>query len=388
MSDIKIFNNICEEGLSIVRKAGFTPSDSAEKPVGIMLRSANIKDCEFGPELLAISRSGVGVNNIPVDRCTEEGIAVFNTPGGNADGVKELVISSMILIARDVLGSMRWVQSLTGTDEEIAKAVESGKKQFVGPEVGGKTLGVIGLGAVGCRVANAALDLGMTVYGYDPYLSIAGAWNISKDVIHMESLEAMLPLCDYVSLHSPLTSETNGMIDAKTIAMMKDGVHIINCARAGLVDEDALLAALDSGKITRFASDFPSARTIGRPDVVLTPHLGGSTEESEVNCAIMAAQELVDYITTGNIKNSVNLPSVMLDRLGVARLCVIHRNVPRMINRFLDLIGEQDINVEHMINKPRGAIAYTIIDVGSAIGQDIVDKIAAMDEVMRVRVIA
>ncbi len=387
MADIKVINNISEAGLSIVEKAGYTLSREPERPVGIYMRSTDINDYQFNPELLAISRSGVGVNNIPVQRCTEEGIAVFNTPGGNSEGVKELVISAMILIARDVLGSMRWVQSLKGTDAEITRDVEKGKVNFVGPEIGGKTLGVIGLGAVGSRVANAALDLGMTVYGYDPYLSVDAAWKVSKNVVRMESLEAMLPLCDYVTLHAPLTAETERMINEKTISMMKDGVHLINYSRYEVVDEDAVLAALDSGKIVRFASDFPSARTIGRKDVSLTPHLGGSTDESEVNCAVMAAQELVEYLKTGNVKNSVNLPNVNLERMGEARLCVIHRNVPRMINRFLDLIGEQNINVEHMINKPQGDIAYTIIDTGAPISSSISDAIAAMDEVMRVRVI-
>ena len=387
MNDIKVINNISEIGLNIVANAGFNTSENPEKPVGIFVRSSDINDYEFNPELLAIARSGVGVNNIPVKRCTEKGIAVFNTPGCNSDGVKELVISALIFTARDVFGGMKWVQGLAGTDEEITKAVEQGKSQFVGSEIGGKTIGVIGLGSVGYRVANAALDLGMTVYGYDPHMSVDAAWRISQNVIHMDSLEAMLPLCDYVSLHSPLTGETRGMINEKTIAMMKDGVYLINYSRREVVDEEAVIAALDSGKIRRFASDFPSANTIGRPDVRLTPHLGASTAESEINCAVMAAQELVEYLKTGNIKNSVNLPTVVLDRLGVARLCVIHRNVPRMINRFLDLIGQQNINVEHMINKPRGDIAYTIIDVGSTIEKDIIDKIAAMSEVMRVRVI-
>lgn len=387
MNDIKVINNISEIGLNIVANAGFNPSENPEKPIGIFVRSSDINDYEFNPELLAIARSGVGVNNIPVKRCTEKGIAVFNTPGCNSDGVKELVISALIFTARDVFGGMKWVQGLAGTDEEITKAVERGKAQFSGSEIGGKTIGVIGLGSVGYRVANAALDLGMTVYGYDPHMSVDAAWRISQNVIHMDSLEAMLPLCDYVSLHSPLTAETHGMINEKTIAMMKDGVYLINYSRREVVDEKAVIAALDSGKIRRFASDFPSANTIGRPDVRLTPHLGASTAESEINCAVMAAQELVEYLKTGNIKNSVNLPTVVLDRLGVARLCVIHRNVPRMINRFLDLIGQQNINVEHMINKPRGDIAYTIIDVGSTIEKDIIDKIAAMSEVMRVRVI-
>lgn len=387
MHDIKVVNNISESGLNIVAKSGFNLSENPEDPIGIILRSADINDYEFNPELLAIARCGVGVNNIPVKRCTENGIVVFNTPGCNSDGVKELVISAMIFMARNVFGSMRWVQDLAGTDEEITRKVERGKAQFVGAEIGGKTLGVIGLGSVGYRVANAALDLGMTVYGYDPHMSVDAAWKISQNVIHMDSLEAMLPLCDYISLHSPLTAETSGMINEKTIAMMKDGVNLINYSRYEVVDEKAVLAALDSGKIARFASDFPSSNTIGRHDVSLTPHLGASTVESEINCAVMAAQEMVEYLKTGNIKNSVNLPTVILDRLGVARLCVIHRNVPRMINRFLDLIGEQNINVEHMINKPQREIAYTIIDVGSPIGKDITDKITSMDEVMRVRVI-
>jgi D-3-phosphoglycerate dehydrogenase len=387
MADVKIINNISDTGLNIVSDAGFNLSREPEHPVGIFMRSTDINDYQFNPELLAIARSGVGVNNIPVKRCTENGIAVFNTPGGNSNGVKELVISAMILIARDVLGSMRWVQSLTGTDEEITRDVEKGKVKFVGPEIEGKTLGVIGLGNVGSKVANAALDMGMTVYGYDPYLSVDAAWKVSKDVIRVSSLDAMLPLCDYVTLHPPLTAETYGMINEKTIAMMKDGVHLINYSRYEVVDEDAVIAALDSGKIVRFASDFPSARTIGRTDTSLTPHLGGSTDESEINCAVMAAQELVDYLKTGNVTNSVNLPTVHLDRLGVARMCVIHQNVPRMLNRILDLIGDANINVEHMINKPQGEIAYTIIDAGSPISQEIVDKIDAMTEVMRVRVI-
>ena len=387
MADVKIINNISEAGLNIVSKAGFELSADPADPVGIFMRSAVIHDYKFNPSLLAISRSGVGVNNIPVERCTQEGIVVFNTPGANSEGVKELVIGAMIMIARDVLGSMRWVQTLRGDDVEITKEVEHGKVKFVGPEIGGKTLGVIGLGSVGSKVANAALDLGMTVYGYDPYLSVDAAWKVSKNVVRMESLDTMLPLCDYVSIHTPATNETMNMINADTIAKMKDGVHLINYARYECVDEKAVIEALDSGKICRYASDFPSVATIGRGDVSLTPHLGGSTEESEVNCAVMAAQELVEYLKTGNIKNSVNLPSVSLERLGVSRLCVIHQNVPRMINRFLDLIGEQNINVEHMINKPLGDIAYTIIDTGSHVGSEISDKIAAMKEVMRVRVI-
>ena len=388
MADIKIINNLSENGLDVLRNAGFKISEEEENPIGILMRSKIIHDYVFNPELLAISRSGVGVNNIPVDRCTQEGIAVFNTPGANSNSVKELTISLMVLIARSVVDSMRWIDTLKGLgDDAIKEEVERGKKDFVGPELEGKTLGVIGLGAVGSKVANAALDLGMTVYGYDPYLSVDAAWKVSKNVQRIESLDELYPLCDYITLHPPLTPETKAMIDEKAIAKMRDGVRLINCARGGIVNEEAVLAALDSGKIAYFASDFPSEATIGHKNVILTPHLGGSSEESEVNCAVMAAQELVEYLKTGNVKNSVNLPTVSLERMGEARLCVIHKNVPRMINRFLDLIGDENINVEHMINKPSGDIAYTIIDTGSDISAHIEEQISAMDEVMRVRII-
>ena len=387
MADIKIINNLSDEGLNVLREAGYVLSRDAEKPIGILMRSSDINDDEFNPELLGIARSGVGVNNIPVERCTEDGIAVFNAPGANSNSVKELVIAILVMISRDILGSMRFSHALRGTDEEMAVAFEKGKKDFVGPEIAGKTIGVVGLGCVGSKVANAALDLGMTVYGYDPHLSVDAAWKVSKDVIRVDSFEAMLPLCDYVTMHPPLTSETFHMINADTVALMKQGARLINYSRYEVVDEAAVIAALDSGKLTRYASDFPSNLTVNRDDVSLTPHLGGSSEESEVNCAVMAAQELVEYLKTGNVRNSVNLPTVSLERMGVSRLCVIHSNVPRMINRFLDLIGDENINVEHMINKPSGDIAYTIIDTGSAISEEIRKKIGEMKEVKRVRVI-
>lgn len=386
MPDIKKINNISEAGMQVITDNGFTWSEDEEKPIGIIMRSKLIHDCVFNSELLAISRSGVGVNNIPVERCTAGGIAVFNTPGGNSEAVKELVISAMILISRDVIPSMRWVDTIADSDS-IKDTVEKGKASFVGPEIEGKTLGVIGLGNVGSKVANAALDLGMRVYGYDPYLSVDAAWKVSKAVERVESLDVLYPLCDFISLHPPLTEETRGMINAAAISKMRDGVRVLNYARDTIVDEEAMLAAIDSGKVARFASDFPTRRTIGHRNVILTPHLGGSSDESEVNCAVMAARELVEYLKTGNVKNSVNLPNVSLERMGAARLCVIHRNVPRMINRFLDLIGDENINVEHMINKPRGDIAYTIIDTGAPISPEIERSIAAMNEVMRVRVI-
>ncbi len=387
MADIKKINNLSEAGLEILTRAGYSYSEDEENPVGILMRSKIIHDYKFNPELLAISRSGVGVNNIPVERCTQNGIAVFNTPGANSNSVKELTICAMIMIARSVADSMDWVDTIRDMGEGIKDEVERGKAAFVGPELAGKTLGVIGLGAVGSKVANAALDLGMTVYGYDPYLSVDAAWKVSRNVIRIETLDELWPLCDYISLHPPLTPETKGMINAEVIAKMRDGVRFINYARGAIVNEADMLAAVDRGKVAYYASDFPTKENIGHHNVITTPHLGGSSEESEVNCAVMAAQELVEYLKTGNVKNSVNLPTVVLDRLGQARLCVIHRNVPRMINRFLDLIGNENINVEHMINKPSGDIAYTIIDTGSDISEHIEQQIAAMDEVMRVRVI-
>ena len=386
MADILKINNLSDEGLAVLTDNGFTYSDTEEHPIGYLMRSKIILDQQFNPELVAIARSGVGVNNIPVERCTQEGIAVFNTPGGNANSVKELVLSMLVLISRRIVDSMRWVDTIKDA-ESIKDTVEAGKKAYVGPELMGKTIGVVGLGNVGSRVANSCLDLGMKVYGYDPYLSVDAAWRVSKDVIRVESLEQMLPLCDYVTLHPPLTDETRGMINAKTIALMRDGVRFLNFSRDTVVDEPSMLAAVESGKVAYYASDFPTVNNIGHPNIITTPHLGGSSEESEVNCAAMAAQELVDYLKTGNVRNSVNLPTVSLERMGVARVCVIHRNVPRMITGFLDLIGDENINVEHMINKPLGDIAYTIIDCGAAIPKAVEEKIAAMSDVMRVRVI-
>lgn len=387
MADIKKINNISENGLAVLQRAGLTWSEDEENPKGILMRSKIIHDYEFNPELLAISRSGVGVNNIPVERCTQNGIAVFNTPGANSNSVKELTICAMIMISRSVSDCMKWVEGIKDMGDGIKDEVERGKAAFVGPELSGKTLGVIGLGAVGSKVANAALDLGMTVYGYDPYLSVDAAWKVSKNVVRIENLDELWPLCDYISLHPPLTPETKGMINAGAIEKMRTGVRVLNYARDTIVNESDMLAAIDSGKVAYFASDFPTADNIGRKNVITTPHLGGSSEESEVNCAVMAAQELIEYIKTGNVKNSVNLPTVSLERLGKARLCVIHRNVPRMINRFLDLIGRENINVEHMINKPSGDIAYTIIDAGSDISAEIEQQIGSMDEVLKVRVI-
>ena len=386
MFRIKTLNKIARAGLVVLDDLGADVSDEIAKPQGILVRSANMQDYAFNPELVAIARAGVGVNNIPIDRCTQAGICVFNTPGANAEAVKELCICAILMASRDVLGGIEWVRSIAG-NEDVAKMVEKGKSAFTGPEISGKTLGVVGLGAVGAKIANTALELGMQVYGYDPYLSVDAAWQLSGQVKHALDLDTIFKNCDYITLHVPYLPDTHHMIDAAAFAKMRDGVRLINLARGELVDDEALIQALDTAKVARYVTDFPNVTVAGLPHVVPMPHLGASTPESEEKCAVMAARQLYDYLENGNIKNSVNLPAVSLDRMGVSRLCVIHQNVPRMITRFLDLIGAENINVEHMINKPRGEVAYTIIDTGSPLPEEIGRQILALDEVMGVRIL-
>ena len=386
MFEIKTMNNIAQQGLDELAAHKLTVNVDAENPDGLLIRSAKLHDAVFGDHLLAIARAGVGTDNVPVARCTEQGIAVFNTAGANAEAVKELALCALLLGSRDIVGGIDWVKSMQG-QTGIAATVEKGKSAYVGPEINGKTLGIIGLGAIGSLVANAATELGMTVYGYDPYMSVDAAWRLKSVVLHADDLETIFRVSDYIMVQVHCNDETRGMIGAEQFAKMKQGVRIINLARGELVNDEALIDAIDVGKVARYVTDFPNDRLVGIANVVAMPHLGASTPESEEKCAVMAAQELADYLYNGNIKNGVNLPNVYLERAGAARICVIHKNVPRMINRFLDLIGEQNINVEHMINKPRGDVAYTIIDTGSDIPAGIEQKIAAMAEVMRVRVI-
>ena len=386
MFEIKTMNKISQQGLDVLAKNGFLVNPDSANPEGLLIRSAKLHDETFGDKLLGIARAGVGYDNVPVERCTENGIAVFNTAGANAEAVKELTVCALLLASRDIAGGIEWVKGLVGQDG-IAAAVEKGKSAFVGPELSGKTIGIVGLGAIGALVANAAIALGMEVWGYDPYLSVEAAWRLRSDVNHASDLDTLFRMSDYITLHLACNNETRGMINAAAIAKMKPGTRIINLARGELVDDDAMLAALSAGKVARYVTDFPNDKLAGAQGVVALPHLGASTPESEEKCAIMAAQEISDYLLNGNTKNSVNLPNVYLDRAGKERLCVIHRNVPRMLNRFLDLIGAQNINVEHMINKARGDVAYTVIDAGGALGGEITGKIAAMEEVLRVRVI-
>ena len=387
MHKIKTVNKIADSGLNVLTSMNYCVSDDIEDPDALLVRSADLHGGEFHVNTVAISRAGAGTNNIPVEKCTLEGIVVFNTPGANAEAVKELAICSLLMASRDVLGGIEWVRSIAGSGDEIPKMVERGKASFAGSEIAGKTLGVIGLGAVGAKIANTALSLGMDVYGYDPYISVDAAWHLSGNVVHALDLETIYKNCDYITLHVPYIEATHHMLSTDAFAMMKNGVRIINLARGELVDDNALLAALDTAKVARYVTDFPNSAVAGIHNVVPMPHLGASTFESEEKCAIMAARQVATYLETGNIKNSVNFPTVELERMGVCRLCVLHMNVPRMITGFLDLIGGENINVAHMINKPRGEYAYTIIDTDSVINEEIVAAIAGMSEVLRVRIL-
>ena len=387
MFKIKTMNAISPFGIERLEKYGCEVGADVEKPVGMLIRSANLHEYSFNDNLLAIARAGSGFNNIPVEYCAEKGIVVFNTPGANAQAVKEQEICSMVMASRDVIGSVEWVRSIADKGAEIPVLVEKGKSSFAGPELMGKTLGVIGLGAIGALVANIALEFGMKVYGYDPFLSVESAWQLSREVKRCDEIAEIFTLSDYISVNVPYTESTHHLLDEKAFSMMKTGVRIINESRAEVVDDEAMTAALDCGRVGKYVTDFPNEVILKAPNVIAMPHLGACTPESEDRCAEMAADELYDYLLNGNIRNSVNLPNASLSRMGVCRLCVLHRNVPRMLTKILEFIGNRNINVEHMINKPRGEYAYTIVDLGAAIDEDVADAIRNMNNVLRVRVI-
>lgn len=389
MYNIKTYNKISAIGLDEF-DAKYTCGDDVENPVGAIVRSAALHDVEFPETLLAIARAGAGTNNIPVDRCAEEGIVVFNTPGANANAVKELVIAGILLCSRRVIPAIKWAETLKGQGAEVGKLVEKGKGAFVGPEIKGKAIGIIGLGAIGVLVANACNALGMKVYGYDPYLSVNSAWNLTHNAIHAIDLNEIYEKCDYISIHVPLTPDTKGFINKDAIKSMKDGVRVLNFARADLVNSDDMLAALDEGKVAAYVTDFPTDEMIGADGVVCIPHLGASTPESEDNCAVMAAEELIDYIENGNIVNSVNMPNISMPKSGNGRICIIHKNVPTVINKITGVISDDHINIANMLNKSKGDFAYTMLDVDEADAANIekmADDIKAMPEVIRVRVI-
>ncbi len=363
----------------------YTVGDAVEAPAGVLVRSAAMHDMAFPESLLAIARAGAGVNNIPIDRCSEQGIVVFNTPGANANAVKELVIAGLLLSSRKVVPAIEWARTLKGKGAEVGKLVEKGKSQFAGPEIKGKKLGVIGLGAIGVLVANAAQALGMDVYGYDPYLSVDAAWKLSQSVHRAASAEQLMAECDYITLHLPLTPDTKNTINADTIATMKDGVRILNFARGELVNSEAMLAALESGKVAAYVVDFPSDDMLNVKNVIAIPHLGASTPESEDNCAMMAADEIKAYLEQGIICNSVNFPAMETAKTTAVRVCVLHRNIPTMLAQISTLISEDGINIDTMTNRSKKDNAYTVLDVATDVADSTLEKIRAIDGVIRVR---
>ncbi len=387
MKNIQLLNKIAKVGTDVLDKNEYNVGEAVENPDAIMVRSAVMHEMEFGSELRAIARCGAGVNNIPIDRCSDNGIVVFNTPGANANGVKELAIAAILLAARDITGGIDWAKSLKGT-EGVAKAVEKGKSAFAGNEIAGKTLGVIGLGAIGGLVANAASDLGMNVVGCDPYLTVEAAWNMKRTVKKVATFEDVFKASDYVTLHVPATPQTKNMICAESLSVMKDGVKIINLSRADLVNAADMKAAIESGKVSSYVTDFPTEETVDVPGIITIPHLGASTAESEDNCAVMAAHQLDDFMKNGNIKNSVNYPNVSLAHVpGCARIGVFHKNVPSVITQISGAFAEQGINIENFINGSKGDNAYTLIETAAKVDDTIVAKLAGIESVVRVTVI-
>ena len=386
MYKIKTYNKISKSGLEVFDDK-YTIGDEVENADGAIVRSAALHDEEFPASLQAIARAGAGTNNIPIDRCSEQGIVVFNTPGANANAVKELVIAGLLLSSRRVVSGIEWAKTLKGEGDAVGKLVEKGKGAFAGPEIKGKKLGVIGLGAIGVMVANAANHLGMTVYGYDPYLSVKSAWNLNHNAVHINDINEIFANCDYITIHVPLTDSTKNLINADTLAKCKEGVRILNFSRAALVNDADLKAALESGKVAAYVTDFPTDDVLGVDGVIAIPHLGASTPESEDNCAGMAAKELIDYIENGNIVNSVNLPEITMPRSGENRVCVIHKHIPNMLTAITGIFAGNNVNIENLLNKSRGDYAYTMLDIGTADISAVAEKIGAIDGVIRVRVI-
>ena len=386
MYQVKCLNKISPLGTSRLGE-NYHVGEDVENPDAILVRSAAMHDMEFNKNLLAIARAGAGTNNIPVERCVQEGIVVFNTPGANANAVKELVIAALLLTSRKIVPGIEWAGTLKGKGDEVGKLVEKGKSSFVGPEIAGKTLGVVGLGAIGILVANAAEALGMKVMGYDPFLSVEGAWGLSSNTQRALTLEEIYANCDYISLHVPLTPDTKEMINAATIAQMKEHVRILNFARGDLVNNTDLLKALSDGKVAAYATDFPNDALLGVENVLAIPHLGASTPESEDNCACMAADEIKDYLENGNIKNSVNLPNVSMPREnGAKRVCIIHQNIPNMISTLTGVLANIGVNIENMQSKSKKEYAYTILDVTGNVNDDTVKAINDNDGIIFVRV--
>ena len=382
---IQTLNKIAEVGTQQFDANKYSVSDNQENPDAILVRSANMHEMELGSNLLAVARAGAGVNNIPIDKCTEKGIVVFNTPGANANAVKELVIGGLFVASRNLPSAQEWVQTLNGKDDEIPKLVEKGKSQFVGPEIMGKTLGVIGLGAIGCMVANTAIKLGMDVVGYDPFLNAFTALRLNPKIVVVNNLAALYKASDYITIHVPYNKDTANTINKETIGQMKDGVIILNYARGELVNDDDIIEALATGKVAKYLTDFPNKKVLGVKNIIATPHIGASTPESEDNCAKMAAKELIDYIENGNVKYSVNLPDAEMSAVDT-RICIIHKNIPSLLSKVTKILGKALINIENLVNKSKGAIAYSMIEVDK-IDDEVIAKLNATEDVYKVRVI-
>lgn len=385
MYNIQTLNKISSVGTDVFDKSKYAVADNFENPEAIMVRSAKMHDMQFGDNLLAIARAGAGVNNIPVERCAEEGICVFNTPGANANAVKELAICAILLASRKITEAAAWAASLKGTPD-APKTVEGGKSKFAGPEIMGKTLGIIGLGAIGGKIANAAVALGMKVVGYDPYLSVNSALLLDSSVKIVNDINDIYKSSDYISIHVPYTPDTKNTIDTEQIAMMKDGVRLINLARGELINSEAVVKAIADGKIAKYVTDFADDVVLGVENVIVLPHLGASTPESEDNCAVMAANELIDYIENGNIKNSVNLPNASMNAVGT-KVCVIHKNVPALIASMTSAVGNAGLNIENMFNASKKNFAYTMMDIIGEVDEKLVDSMKSIDGVIKVRVI-
>ncbi|NLB15652.1 MAG: 3-phosphoglycerate dehydrogenase [Clostridiales bacterium] len=385
MNKIKLLNKIAAVGTDNFDKSKYTVGENVDAPDAIMVRSADMLSMEMNPELKAIARAGAGVNNIPVDKCAEQGIVVFNTPGANANGVKELAIAAMLLAARDIIGGIEWVKE-NSSDENIEKTVEKAKSKFAGTELKGKTLGVIGLGAIGGLVANAAVHLGMNVIGFDPYLSVDAAWLLSRSIIKASSYDDIYEKSDYITLHIPATDETKGMFNSSVFAKMNDGVRIINFSRAGLVNSGDIKEALSSGKIAAYVTDFPTPDIAGVPGIICIPHLGASTEESEDNCAVMAALQLIEFLENGNIKNSVNYPDVSMPHSGDKRICVMHRNIPNLISHLSAALGADNINIENMFSRSKKDFAYSIFEINGELPEEVIEKLRSVTGVIRVNI--
>ena len=384
MYKILTLNKIAACGTDLFDRSRYVVTDMESEPDGIMVRSANMLEEKFAPTLKAIARAGAGVNNIPVDRCSEEGICVFNTPGANANAVKELVIAGLLMTSRKVAAAIDWAKTLKGKGDEVSKLVEKGKSRFAGPEIMGKTLGIVGLGAIGVKVANTALSLGMEVVGYDPFLSVNAALSLKPNVKVVKTLDEVYAAADYITLHLPYNKDTKDTVSAESLAKMKDGVRILNFARGELVNTEAILAALESGKCAAYITDFPNDALIGVDGVIAIPHLGASTPESEDNCAVMAAQELIAYLENGTVKNSVNLPDCELAKTADCLVCVIHKNVPTIINQITGAISACGGNIENIASKSKKDWAYTMLDVTGAVVPADIEKI---DGVSGVRVL-